>query len=85
MNKILIGGDLVLSNDYDVDNVSDELISLFNSSSYNILNLESPVTNRGESDKIIKTGPYLKANLEVTKQVLKALSIDLCTLANNHI
>ena len=82
--KILITGDLVVSNDYDPTRLIDkEVISMFRSSDYNIVNLEAPVTS--SQSKINKTGPHLKSNNSSTKDVLSVLKIDLATLANNHI
>jgi len=81
--KILITGDFVISKSYSTDNLSPEIISLFQNSDYNIVNLEAPVTSKGS--KIIKTGPHLKANKESTQEILKALKVNLVTLANNHV
>lgn len=81
--KILITGDFVVNKPYSTDNMSAEVISLFQNSDYNIVNLEAPVT---ESNlKILKTGPHLKSEKESTLEILKALNINLCTLANNHV
>lgn len=81
--KLLIGGDLVINNNYSLNKIDSSVLNLFESSDFNILNLESPVT---ESEKrILKTGPHLKADSISTKKVLKALNINLVTLANNHI
>jgi poly-gamma-glutamate synthesis protein (capsule biosynthesis protein) len=60
------------------------VIKLFESSSLNIINLESPLTDAGDKDKIIKTGPHLKASPKTIK-ALDQLNIHLVTLANNHI
>lgn len=81
--KILITGDFVISQPYKADNISQEIIDIFQSSDYNIVNLEAPVTT--SSKKIVKTGPHLKANKESTLSVLKALNINAVTLANNHL
>src|SRR5690554_5320029 len=81
--KILITGDFVISKSYSTDNLSPEIISLFQNSDYNIVNLEAPVSSKGS--KIIKTGPHLKANKESTQEILKALKVNLVTLANNHV
>src|SRR5690554_2607644 len=81
--KILITGDLVINKTFLNDNISPEVINLFQSSDYNIVNLEAPVT---ESNlKILKTRPHLKSEKESTLEILKALNINLCTLANNHV
>jgi len=81
--KLLITGDLAITKQYPKKNIDKNLINLFQNSDYNIVNLEAPVT---ESDsKIIKTGPHLKSDTGSTLEVLKALNVNLCTLANNHI
>lgn len=81
--KLLITGDLVINQPYSPSQISDEVKELFAQSDYNIVNLEAPVTN--SNSKILKTGPHLKADKKSTLKVLKALNINLCTLANNHI
>jgi hypothetical protein len=82
--KILITGDLVVSKNYDALKLIDqEVIALFRSSDYNMVNLEAPITT--SQSKINKTGPHLKSNSSSTKDVLSHLKINLTTLANNHI
>jgi hypothetical protein len=82
--RILVTGDLVVSKDYDaVKLIGPEVISLFGSSDYNIVNLEAPITT--SQSKINKTGPHLKSNSSCTKNALSVLRVDLVTLANNHI
>ena len=81
--KLLITGDLAITKQYPQKNIDQKVIDLFQSSDYNIVNLEAPVTE--SNSKIIKTGPHLKANKESTSEVLKTLSVNLCTLANNHV
>tara|TARA_R100000306_G_C4380803_1_gene144223 strand:- start:4409 stop:5524 length:1116 start_codon:yes stop_codon:yes gene_type:complete len=81
--KLLITGDLVVNQAYNVNRISDEIRVLFKQSDYSIVNLEAPVTHN--SSKIIKTGPHLKSNKKSTLDVLKYLNIDAVTLANNHI
>lgn len=49
---------------------------------FNIVNLECPLTN--SNTKILKSGPNLKADPR-TIDVLKQASINVVTLANNHI
>src|SRR5690348_6248424 len=61
-----------------------KIINLFSASNLNIVNLESPLTKASEKEKLIKTGPNLKAYPE-TIGALKELKVDLVTLANNHI
>ncbi|MCO5268232.1 MAG: CapA family protein [Brumimicrobium sp.] len=82
--RILITGDLVIDRVYNTkERIDSSLIDLFQSSDYNIVNLEAPVTN--SMSKITKTGPNLKAERESTLDVLKTLEINAVTLANNHI
>jgi len=81
--KILIAGDFVVTKDYLIDNINQEVVDMFQSSDYNIVNLEAPITT--SQSKIVKTGPHLKADKESTLSVLKTLNIDLVTLANNHV
>lgn len=83
MTKLLIAGDFVINQPYNTSKISEEIINLFSQSEYNIVNLEAPVTN--SESKILKTGPHLKADKESTLDVLKALNVNLCTLANNHV
>jgi poly-gamma-glutamate synthesis protein (capsule biosynthesis protein) len=61
-----------------------KVLDLFNKSDFNIINLESPLTNAGDKYMIEKTGPNLKAAPE-TIGVLDILKTNLVTLANNHI
>lgn len=81
--KILISGDLVIQNTYDTENLNSNIIGLFNSANFRIVNLEAPVSN--SISKIPKTGPHLKSDKNSITQVLKELKIDIVTLANNHI
>lgn len=81
--KLLITGDLVVNQDYDCSNISNEIIDLFNKSDLNIANLEAPIAD--SSKKGFKLGPYLKANKQSTRSVLNTLNVNLVTLANNHI
>ena len=89
--NINIGGDLFLGR--RIESVAKEkpeslfdskIINLFAGSDLNIINLESPLTNAGKEQQILKTGPYLKASPE-TIRALNILNINLVTLANNHI
>lgn len=81
--KLLITGDLVVNNSYNIDCISNDIVDLFANSDFNIVNLEAPITFKNE--KIIKTGPHIKANKKSTLEVLKTLNINLVTLANNHL
>lgn len=62
--------------------LGDGIISILNSASFRILNLEVPLTN--EKNPILKYGPNLIAS-EETINGLRMLNIDLFSLANNHI
>lgn len=81
--SIIITGDLVLSKEYPISNIDANIVSLFKKSDLNIVNLEAPVTD--SVFKIDKTGPNLKSHRESTEVVLKALNVNITTLANNHI
>jgi poly-gamma-glutamate capsule biosynthesis protein CapA/YwtB (metallophosphatase superfamily) len=89
--KINIAGDLFLGRRLEpiaINNPNtlfdNEIVQLFNASDFNILNLESPLTNSGDEYKILKTGPNLKAAPK-TICALNSIRTDLVTLANNHI
>ena len=62
--------------------IGDELCRLFKDASYRICNLEGALTDN--PGKCEKTGPVLYAPT-ATHNAYKALGIDCCTLANNHI
>src|SRR5690625_2116079 len=82
--KILISGDLVISQLHDASKIiGSSLIEYFEHSDINIVNLEAPVTN--SESKILKTGPNLKSHEESTLQALNKLKISVASLANNHI
>lgn len=82
--KLLITGDLVVNQPYTPSKKIDQsLIDLFSKSDINIVNLEAPVTD--SESKILKTGPNIKSHRESTANVLKALNVDVATLANNHV
>jgi poly-gamma-glutamate capsule biosynthesis protein CapA/YwtB (metallophosphatase superfamily) len=61
-----------------------KVLQLFSGSDFNVLNLESPLTNASDEHQILKTGPNLRAS-PGTIGVLDLLKINLVTLANNHI
>ena len=61
-----------------------KILNLFSDSNFNVVNLESPLTNAGKEHLILKTGPNLKASPD-TIGVLDLLKANLVTLANNHI
>ena len=88
MNKnlsLLITGDFYITPHYTNKNVfAKDVIECFKSSDFNVVNLESPVVENNDELKIKKTGPCIRTNTEVKKQ-LNELNIDAVTLANNHI
>ncbi|HXL58337.1 MAG TPA: CapA family protein, partial [Chitinophagaceae bacterium] len=61
-----------------------DILQLFHSADFNIINLESPLTRASNEHKILKTGPHLKASPD-TIRALHSLRINVATLANNHI
>lgn len=81
--QINITGDFVVNQPYLVSNLHDDVVSFFGRSDFNIVNLEAPITEKER--KILKTGPHLKADKSSALEVLKALNINVATLANNHI
>src|SRR5690554_782413 len=81
--NILITGDFVVNDNYPTSNIDEEVTNIFHHSDLNIVNLEAPVTT--SNTKINKTGPNIKSHRESTKNVLKALEVDVVTLANNHV
>lgn len=84
--KILIAGDLFISDDYKGNKLIDKsVIELFRNSDYGIVNLESPITKGDHKRKIEKTGPHLRTSGKAIVPYLKKLNIGLVTLANNHI
>lgn len=88
--SIIIGADLVPTNsNVDMFNFGDaksligeELQEVLNAADYRIFNLEVPLTDI--LNPIKKCGPCLVAPTS-TVEGLKALRVDLLTLANNHI
>lgn len=84
--NIKIGGDFVINkDDFFSKNIDDDLISLFQKSDINLLNLECPITNAGKEHQILKTGPHLTGNATAIREAAELLNINLLTLANNHI
>ena len=88
--SILIGADIVptqsnvkLFEEAQAETlIGSELCDLLKQSDYRILNLEVPLTDHQKP--ILKQGPNLKASTASIAGI-KALGIDLLTLANNHI
>ena len=64
------------------DAISDDIVALFKTADYNIVNLEAPLANL-DCNPICKSGPHLKT-IPQTIQYLKDSSIHAVTLANNH-
>lgn len=82
--KLIITGDLVISQSYDVSNkIDQDITDLFFHSDCNIVNLEAPVTD--SKSKILKTGPHLKSDKQSTLNIMKKLNVHIAALANNHI
>lgn len=83
--KVVIGGDFYISDRYKgKDLVDNSIINLFQGADLKIVNLEAPITD-DSSEKIIKTGPHLHSTIDTLESTLGQLSINLVTLANNHI
>src|SRR5690606_26304291 len=84
--KILITGDFVVTDNFRNHNLLDqEIQDYFNESNYNIINLEAPIGDFSEKQKLLKTGPHLRVSEDVIIPQLRWLKADLLTLANNHI
>lgn len=89
--KINIAGDMYLGGRLEPIAIGNpeslfdtNVLNIFSGSDFNVVNLESPLTNAGSEHKILKTGPGLKASPD-TIGVLNLLRTNLVTLANNHI
>jgi len=90
MNYFLIGADIVpTKSNEDLffagagdKLVGEELYELLSKADYRIFNLETPLCD--ENSPIDKCGPCLSSKTESVNG-LKALNVDLLTLANNHI
>lgn len=84
--RIKIAGDFVINKEgFSTKNIHKDVISFFEDSDLNIINLECPVTTAEKKHQILKTGPHLKGMESSIEEVLKLLNINLLTLANNHI
>lgn len=85
--ELLFCGDFVISEgvSYEKSKIGSCVLDLFESSDFNVVNLECPVTESSSSNKINKTGPHLKGNPNCIQDVLKELKVGLVTLANNHV
>lgn len=85
--KVLICGDICPTSDYieffnNPKELLNDVVDLIKKSDYAVCNLECPATNT--TDRIIKTGPSLKAMPHHIK-VLKSAGFNAFSLANNHI
>jgi len=65
-------------------NLVDNVKNIFHNSDFNIVNLEPPITEACNRNKILKTGPHINGHSE-SINILKKLNINLLSLANNHI
>lgn len=81
-HNIVVAGDFVPREDVaPYDPFSDDIKKLFHSSSYVIINLETPLTERGSP--ILKTGLNFRNDPKYAK-ILKDAGVDCVCLANNH-
>lgn len=87
---VVIGADLVPteSNEKNFINgdlsgvLSDDILAVLANADFRIINLEVPLYDGNTPIK--KAGPNLSAKCDCVNGI-KALNVDLCTLANNHI
>lgn len=84
--KILVTGDLFVADALRGQDLFDPSVrALFTDADCRIVNLEAPIGRCQKKDRILKTGPHLSAAPETALPPLKALGVDLVTLANNHL
>jgi len=84
--RLIVSGDVYIDNNHLSSALfSDAIRSMFMQADYKCINLEAPITDSTEEHKIVKTGPHLKMSADGVSNVLSELSINLVTLANNHI
>jgi poly-gamma-glutamate synthesis protein (capsule biosynthesis protein) len=82
-NSIILAGDFVPRADLaPYDPFSDDVKELFQGSKYVIINLETPLTERGKP--ILKTGKNFRRSPKYA-EILKKAGVDCVCLANNHI
>ena len=91
MPRLIITGDLCpvnrieqIAKDKQYDLIFNDFISILKQGDLNITNLECPLYNGNENERIPKIGPNLKVN-ESFVNILKTGNFQLATLANNHI
>lgn len=83
--RLIIAGDFCISPDSFTNNIIDpSVIELFKNSDFNVVNLECPITQKNDANKILKTGPHLCGDARIF-EILKSLNVRAVTLANNHI
>ena len=81
--SIIVAGDFVPKADVKpYDPFSDEIKDLFRESEYVMINLETPLTERGKP--ILKTGKNFRRSPKYA-EILKNAGVDCVCLANNHI
>lgn len=84
--KLLFTGDFYISDELQGKDLFDaSVVLLFDQADYRVVNLEAPVTADTRENRILKTGPNLRAAEATVISPLKRLKIDLAALANNHI
>lgn len=84
--NLLIAGDFFISDNYRGRSLFNSAVTeAFAGADYRIVNLEAPITAEIKQNRILKTGPHLRAGRETVLPLLNALKIDAVTLANNHI
>jgi hypothetical protein len=84
--KLLFTGDFYISDEFQGRDLFDaSVVGLFDQADYRVVNLEAPVTTAARQNRILKTGPHLRAAENTVLPYLKKLKIDLAALANNHI
>ena len=82
---VTVSGDFCITPGYlNKQLISKGIKDLFSQTDINIVNLECPVNNGGEENKIVKNGPHLQTK-EGIFEFLKQLNVTAVTLANNHI
>lgn len=81
--KLLITGDFFVAYPKEVT-IDDGLKMLFTDCDYRVVNYEGPVSDDNYTNLPAKSGPRLMQPAE-TVSLLKELSVDALTLANNHI
>ncbi|RZK27005.1 MAG: CapA family protein [Flavobacterium sp.] len=86
LTRLFIGGDVgITDNDNSIKTVNESLKKKLTNSDFNIFNLECPITTATNEDAILKSGPHIRGNASCNSVLLKDLSTNLVTLANNHI